>query len=353
MSRSALLFLTLVMSGAVRSGDFLDDPKALCGYFESLGMKAQMQWGPAPQGGTYFCQYADEFSSTSTHVRGAQAYVDPSGKTVGMGLSIQSLGGSLVRAEVADALTGFVAAFYASQGRTPPAGLAAALASKSPVTLKDGGIELSNTDAKIWETHYVLGASWKRPASPAQLATVKTSVSPAEKARVAGVQSKLEARCAAAVTASGQGADAKALKKKVTPLSASRILVELSDAKGSFVCQVCDDEDPKVNCGTMGLMLSYRGADGSNLNLPAEIERKCVGSLQKEVMDDDAGVFIDHDIVKRIVTREIPNDKRYVFEHQLDGETYRCVVRKGDLNFTLEHQGGDGEWHGLVGGILL
>lgn len=348
-----LTALLLACSGSVVGADFLDDPKSLCGYFESLGMKAQFQWGPAPGGGTYFCQYADEFSGQSTHVRAGQVYVDPAKKTVGLGLSIQSLGANLVRAEAADVLAGYVERFYSAQKRPLPAGLSDMLTTKASATLSDGALTISNTDAKLWESHHVVGASWQRPATAAQLAGVQSSVSAEEKATAAGTQKRLEARCAAAVAASGQGADPATLTRKVTPLSASRILVELSDAKGSYVCQVCDEMDPKVQCGTMGVMLSFRGADGSNVNLPAEIQQKCEYYLQKEMMDGDSGVFIDQAIVRRIRTREVPNDKRYVYEHELDGDSYRCVVRKSDLSFSLEHREADGTWRGMVGGIML
>jgi hypothetical protein len=347
-----LAVLLLAGSGSAAGADFLDDPKALCGYFDSLGMKAQFQWGPAPQGGAFVCQYADEFSGDSTHVRAGQVYVDPATKTVGLGLSIQSLGGNLVRAEAADVLVGYVQRFYAAHERPLPAPLTQLLAAPEGAPIQDGALSISNTDAALWQSHHVVGASWKRPATAAQLAALSSSVSADEKAAASGTRERLQARCSAAVAASGQGADPARLQRKVTPLSASRILVELSDASGSFVCQVCDEMDPKVQCGTMGVMLSFRGADGSQLSLPAEIRQKCEYHLQKEVMPGDAGVFIDQAIVRRIQTREVPNDKRYVYEHELDGASYRCVVRKSDLSFSLERRLPDGQWRGLVGGIM-
>ena len=130
-------------------------------------------------------------------------------------------------------------------------------------------------------------------------------------------------------------------------------MMELSDATGSFVCQACDDMDPKVQCGTMGVMLSFRGVDGSHLKLPAEIRQKCEYFLQEETMSGHAGVFIDQAIVRRIRTREVPNDKRYVYEHELDGASYRCVVRKSDLTFSLERRQADGTWRGMIGGFML
>lgn len=348
-----LAALLLVFSGSAAGADFLDDPQALCGYFESLGMKAQHQRGSVPRDGTYLCQYADEFSDRSTHVRAGQVYVDPAKKTVGLGLSIQSLGANPVRAEAADVLAGYVERFYAAQKHPMPAGLTDMLNTKAAGTVSDGALTISTTDTELWESHYVIGATWKRPATAAQLAGVQTSVSPKEEATAAGTQERLEARCASAVAASGQGADPAKLVRKITPLSASHILVELSDAKGSFICQVCDEMDPKVQCGTMGMMLSFRGADGTHLHLPAEIQQKCEYHLQKEMMSGNAGMFIDQATVRRIRTREVPNDKRYVYEHELDGASYRCVVRRSDLSFSLERRAADGTWRGMVGGIML
>jgi len=351
MMRMAIWMLAL--SGHALAGDFLADPKALCGEFEAQGMKAQMRWGAAPQGSAYFCQYADEFSASSTHVRAVQAYIDPEGKMVGLGLSVQVLGGMGVRAEAADALQTFVDTFYKAHGRTAPEDLAKVMSVRAEGSLDDGDIHITTTDEAMWARQSVIGVTLKRVATPQQLAALTSSVSPAEQAHAATVRGALEQRCDAAITASGHAQSAAVLKKKTTPLSASRILVEAGNADGTFQCQVCDEDDAAVNCGTMGLMLSYRSAAGDSVHLPAELERKCVYHVQKEAMADDAGVFIDHEIVRRIHTRAIPSEKRHVFEHELDGRTFRCVVRKSDLSFALEYDDGSGQWHGLVAGILL
>ena len=47
-------------------------------------------------------------------------------------------------------------------------------------------------------------------------------------------------------------------------------------------------------CGSMGLELSFRPRDGELEQLPAELERKCRGALQKEVKPRSDTRYIDH-----------------------------------------------------------
>ena len=178
LTSAVALWLT---TGPALADDFLDQPKALCSYFASLGMKAQFQWGPSPQGGAFLCQYADEFGGNTAFVRGARIYVDPASQTVGMGVSIQ--GFSLVRAEAVDTLEAYVAAIYRAQKRTLPAALIDAMDALEEVTLTDGELTVSGTGPKLWEAQRVVGLSWQRAASLAQLATLSHSVTPQETAR--------------------------------------------------------------------------------------------------------------------------------------------------------------------------
>ena len=54
---SAVLSLTFVASAT--AADVLDEPRALCDYFESLGMKTQFRWGPAPRDEAVYLSSAD------------------------------------------------------------------------------------------------------------------------------------------------------------------------------------------------------------------------------------------------------------------------------------------------------
>lgn len=342
---------SLAWVGSATAADFLDQPKALCEYFESLGMKTQFRWGPAPRGNAYVCQYADEFGGNTPYVRGGHVYVDPESGKVGIALSLQ--GFQLVRAEAIDTMKVYATKFFEARGQAMPAGLAEAIAGEGDESHNAGGMDFAGYGADTWQKQRAVGFTLSRKASAALLASLKQSVTPAERGKEAQVRDVLVARCRKAAGESGRTTDAEKLKTAVTPLSASRILVKLTDAQGEFTCQVCDDTDPSVNCGTMGLQLSHKDTSGESITLPAELSRKCVYSLQKEISTAKDGSFIDHGLVARIKTRELSNDKRYVFEHEVDGETYRCVIRKSDLNYTLEHRVGADKWRGLVGGIML
>lgn len=342
---------SLCFIASANAADMLDQPRALCDYFESVGMKTQFRWGPAPQGKAYLCQYADEFGGNTRFVRGARVYVDPESGKAGIGLSLQ--GFQLVRGEAIDEMTAFATEFFRARGQPMPAGLAEAIAADADTAQEVDGLALSGYGLATWERQRAVGFSLSRPAGDALLASLKPSVTPDELSREARVREALVARCRQAAGESGKTADAAKLDAAVTPLSASRILVQLTDGQGAFTCQVCDDADPKVNCGSMGLQLSHKGADGQSLNLPAELERKCVFYLQKEISDATDGSFIDHALVARITTREVPNDKRFVFEHEVDGQQYRCAIRKRDLNFQLEHRTPEGGWRGMTAGIML
>jgi len=174
----------------------------------------------------------------------------------------------------------------------------------------------------------------------------------------AGVETTLHDRCTAAIAASGQPGDANALKQSMNvPMGEQGYLFQFTDAAGgTFSCQICDDANPAVHaCGSMGLELSYRPKDGEMKRLPAELEKKCVYFLQKEVNQrahPGADPFIDHALVQRIHSSAEHTETRWVYNMALDGDAYRCVVRKNDGNFRVEKQTG-ADWRPIAAGVLF
>jgi hypothetical protein len=117
-----------------------------------------------------------------------------------------------------------------------------------------------------------------------------------------GTQAALHQRCVAAIAASGQPANTKALKETTIPMGESGFLFQFAAADGgTFTCQICDDGNPAVHaCGSIGLELSFRPKDGELQKLPAELDKKCTYFLQKEMKPHGEALFIDHAIVSRI-----------------------------------------------------
>jgi hypothetical protein len=173
-------------------------------------------------------------------------------------------------------------------------------------------------------------------------------------ALAAGTQQVLHDRCVAAIAGSGQPADLKALKETTIPLAESGFLFQFADAGGgTFSCQICDDGNPAVTaCGSIGLQLSFRLKDGELKQLPAELDRKCTYFLQKEIKPRSDQRMIVHDIVKRIQVSTEHTDTRWVYQMQLDGNPYRCVIRKSDGTFRVEKQTGS-DWKPLAAGSLF
>jgi IS1 family transposase len=173
-------------------------------------------------------------------------------------------------------------------------------------------------------------------------------------ALAAGTQQVLHDRCIAAIVDSGQPADRKALKETTIPLAESGFLFQFADPDGgTFSCQICDDGNPAVTaCGSIGLQLSFRPKDGELKQLPAELDRKCTYFLQKEIKPRSDQRFIVHDIVKRIQVTAEHTDTRWVYQMQLDGNPYRCVIRKSDGTFRVEKQNGN-DWKPLAAGSLF
>jgi hypothetical protein len=167
-------------------------------------------------------------------------------------------------------------------------------------------------------------------------------------------QAALQQRCVAAITASGEPGDLKSMKATTIPLGDSGFLFQYTDKNGgAFSCQVCDDANPAVHaCGSIGLELSFRPKDGEMKRLPAELDKKCSYFLQKELQPVAQRMTIDHAMVQRIKLAPEHTDSRWVYRMQLDGNDYRCVVRKNDGSFRVEAQHGS-DWKVLANGVLF
>ena len=88
-------------------------------------------------------------------------------------------------------------------------------------------------------------------------------------------QAALRDRCTAAIDASGNSPPSKGLKETAIPLGDQGVLFQFTAADGGvYSCQVCDDDNPAMPCGSMGLELSFRPRDGELEQLPARDRRK-------------------------------------------------------------------------------
>lgn len=163
----------------------------------------------------------------------------------------------------------------------------------------------------------------------------------------------LRARCIQAIDSSGARVGGGKLTESAIDLAESGFLFQFEEpGGGTFFCQICDDTNPKVECGSVGLTLNYRPSGGDSKTLPAELDRKCAWHLHREV-GDRAGLHkIQHALIARIDVAPAHTDTRWVFNMALDGESYRCVVRRSDGSFRVEHQRGD-DWRALAGGIFF
>jgi len=169
------------------------------------------------------------------------------------------------------------------------------------------------------------------------------------------MQDTLHDRCVAAIAASGKNADPKALKVQVTPTGTTGFFFQFEDAAGgTFFCQICDDENPAAldSCGSIGLRLSYRPKDGDGSDLPAELEKKCAYFLQKEVNPRKDPHSTDLAMIKRVHITPDHTDKRWVYQMELDGKPYRCVIRKSDGDFSVDRKNGE-DWRPIAGGKLF
>jgi len=114
----------------------------------------------------------------------------------------------------------------------------------------------------------------------------------------------LNKRCLTAISASGT--PAAGLKETMgVAMGGSGWLFQFGAPDGAtWSCQVCDDDDPAAECGSKGLMLTLKPASGDPRQVPAELDRKCVFMLQKEVKPRSDGRFIAHEIVRERDARD-------------------------------------------------
>ena len=165
------------------------------------------------------------------------------------------------------------------------------------------------------------------------------------------VKQALRERCLAAIATNDPAARAGTLKETLGMESGGgHYLFELKQADGArFVCQLCDESNPSVDCGTLGLRLAFQPPGGTMRDLPAELDRKCAYFLQKEVTRSPA---VNHAVVRRIRITADHTERNWLYLMALDEKDYRCVVRKSDGNFRVEAKTGD-TWRPIATGILF
>jgi hypothetical protein len=180
---------------------------------------------------------------------------------------------------------------------------------------------------------------------------VAPGVATAQKAGASPVQQALRDRCFAAITAHDPAVKTSTLKETIgMDAGGGHCLFELKQADGArFVCQVCDEANPAVDCPTLGLRLAYQPAGGDTRDLPAELDRKCAYYLQKEVTRSPA---VNRAMVQRIRTTPDHTDRNWLYLMTLDDKEFRCVVRKSDGNFRVEAKTGE-TWRPIATGILF
>jgi len=172
------------------------------------------------------------------------------------------------------------------------------------------------------------------------------------KSTAAGGKAAMRQRCLAAITASGEPVAPKPSAENAYDAGPGNYLFEFKQPDGgSFFCQICDDLDDRTQCLSLGLTLSHRPAQGEQRQLPAELDRKCVTYLQKE-LGPTGSMEINKSLVERIKVTPSHTDARYVFRMDLSMDEYRCVIRKSDGNFLVErHTGAD--WKPIAAGIMF
>ena len=173
----------------------------------------------------------------------------------------------------------------------------------------------------------------------------------AQNREASAVKQSLRERCLAAIAGNDPSAKPSTLKETIgMDVGGGHYLFELKQADGArFVCQVCDEANPSVDCGMLGLRLAYQPAGSETRDLPAELDRKCAYFLQKEVTRSAA---VNRAVVQRIRITPDHTDKSWLYLMNLDEKEYRCVVRKSDGNFRVEAKTGD-TWRPIATGILF
>ena len=167
-------------------------------------------------------------------------------------------------------------------------------------------------------------------------------------AQDAALEEKLRARCLTAIDESGVAPEQGGLDETlVVPAGEGGYLFQWELAgRGTLSCQLCDADNRDYNCASLGLQLSFKPTDADLRDLPAELDRKCVDVLQKDVGDPGPDRWIDHDVVQRIGVEAGHTETRWVYRMTLDGEEYRCVIRKSDGRWRVERRDGE-EWDSL------
>jgi hypothetical protein len=167
-----------------------------------------------------------------------------------------------------------------------------------------------------------------------------------------GGKAAMRQRCLAAVAASGHPAAPKPTSENAYDAGPGNYLFEFKQPDGgSFFCQVCDDLDDDATCPSLGLELSHRPAQGEQEKLPAELDRKCVYYLQKE-LGPRGSLTINRSLVERIKVTPSHTEQRFVYLMNLSMDEYRCVIRKSDGNFLVEkHNGAD--WKPIAAGVMF
>ena len=347
-----VLSLLASCAGMASAQDFVADPRAMCDYMSKVGLRAQFNWGkPQPDAEVYFCQHAEQFASGSRYVRGGRAMVDLAKKEVGLGISIQVLGGERIRLEVRDKLAAYVKDLYAAQGQAVPARVAQILEPETEGPQQVGNVKVEYSTV-YWQQHGVLGFTVAGTASPALLARVGQGPSTAERAATQDLQARLDQRCLKAVADSGQASTPSQWKRQAHAMGAFGYLFMYDQADGQFICQVCDELAPGSSCASMGTMLSFKPTEGGAKTLLSELDLKCVDSLQRRIKDSDEKQFIDTEIVKRIVVTPMHTDARWAYRMVLGDEEFRCVIRRSDASYVVERKRGN-DWQGISAGRMM
>ena len=167
----------------------------------------------------------------------------------------------------------------------------------------------------------------------------------------AGGKAAMRERCIAAVAASGKPVAPKPTGENAYDAGPGNYIFEFKQPDGgSFFCQVCDDVNYSL-CLSLGLELSHRPAQGEQEQLPAELDRKCVTYLQKE-LSPSGSIEINKSLVERIKVTPSHTEARYVYRMDMGMDEFRCVVRKSDGNFLVERHVGS-EWKPMATGIMF
>jgi len=345
-----LLALLTFLALPAWAQDFASDPRAFCDYLAKAGQTAQFKWGETkPGSGYYMCQHAEHFGGNATHVRAGRALVDTNEKNVSLALSVMGLGGML-RLEARDVLMRFVGDFFRAQGRAVPPRVHEILATEQAGE-QEVGAERVHYSADMWKTASTVGITFTTKATPALLTKVKAGPTQDESAAAVDLQARLDQRCVKAIESSGQPSQPARWKRQAVQAGAFGYVFTYEQPDGRFSCQVCDEDAPGSNCPTLGLTLTHATAGAEHRKLPAEVDRKCVSSLQWRLKSRDDKRFIDHEMVRRVVVTPMHTDIRWAYAMSLDGDEFRCVVRKQDLSYVVERRSGAG-WQSVAGGVL-